>query len=207
LKDPQFAKAVVFINSAVPLAILAWDGYQGQLGANPTLFAIHTTGMLALIFLLLSLTVTPARKITGWNWLSHFRRMLGLYAFFYGCVHLSTYFVFDVSLSFSKLVEETIKRRFIMFGMIALLLMVPLAITSTNAMIKRLGAARWKRLHRLVYYSAIAGVIHYYLFAKADVRLPLIFAGILGLLLMYRMLANRFSFLRNARSVAGRPAV
>jgi DMSO/TMAO reductase YedYZ heme-binding membrane subunit len=202
MKDAKFAKFVVFINSAVPLALLLWDAYHAQLGANPTLFAIHTTGMLALIFLCLTLLVTPLRKITGWNVFSHFRRMLGLYAFFYGCTHLLIYFVFDQSLSVAGVVKDTLAHRYIFFGMTSLFLMVPLAITSTNAMIKRLGAAKWKRLHQLVYISAIAGVVHYYLLVKADTRLPITFAIVLGVLLGYRLFASRFSFLRAKPPVA-----
>ena len=128
--------------------------------------------------------------------------MLGLYAFFYGCVHLLTYLVFDRSLNLLSAAKDTIARPFILFGMTSLFLMVPLAITSTNAMIKRLGAAKWKRLHRLVYISAIGGVIHYYLLVKADTRLPITFAIMLLLLLGYRLLASRFSFLRAKPRVA-----
>jgi sulfoxide reductase heme-binding subunit YedZ len=158
--------------------------------------------MLTLVFLMLSLTVTPARLITGLNWLSHFRRMLGLYAFFYGVVHLTLYFAFDRSFSFSGTVQDVIKRPFILFGMTGLLLMVPLALTSTNGMIKRLGAARWKRLHQLVYLSAIAGVLHYYILVKADKRLPLAFAGALALLFGYRVLVPRLPFLKRSRKPA-----
>ena len=196
VKDPQFSKFVLFVNSLVPLALLAWDGYWHHLGANPTLYAIHTTGMLTLVFLFLTLAVTPLRKITGWNWLSHFRRMLGLYAFFYGCLHLLTYVVFQQSFNLKAVVNDTIKHPFILFGMTALLLMVPLAITSTNAMIKRLGAAKWKRLHQLIYISAIAGVLHYYLLVKADTRQPIAFAIVLAILFAYRLLVNQLSFLR-----------
>jgi sulfoxide reductase heme-binding subunit YedZ len=196
VKDPEFSKFVVLVNGAVPLALLAWDGYWHHLGANPTLFAIHTTGMLTLVFLFLTLCVTPLRKITGWNWLSHFRRMLGLYAFFYGCAHLLTYLVFDQSFNLFSAAKDTIVRPFILLGMTSLFLMVPLAITSTNAMIKRLGGKKWKRLHQLVYISAIAGVLHYYLLVKADTRLPITFAIALVVLLGYRFFANRFSFLR-----------
>ena len=206
MKDPRFAKLVVFVNSAVPLAVLAWDGYWHQLGADPIAFATRTTGMLTLVFLMLSLVVTPARLITGWNWLSNFRRMLGLYAFFYGLVHLTMYFAFDRAFNFSSTVADVIKRPFILFGMTALLLMVPLAITSTNGMIKRLGAARWKRLHQLVYLSAIAGVLHYYILVKADKRLPLMFAGALGILLAYRILVPRLPFLRKSRKAPAVPA-
>jgi DMSO/TMAO reductase YedYZ heme-binding membrane subunit len=196
MKDPAFAKFVVLINGSVPLALLCWDALHHELGANPTAFAIRTTGMLTLVFLTLSLAVTPIRLISGQNWLSHFRRMLGLYAFFYGVLHLSTYFVFDRSLSVAGTISDTLARPFIFFGMTGLLLMVPLAATSTNGMIKRLGAAKWKRLHRLAYVSAAAGVLHYYLLVKADTRQPLAFAAVLAALLVYRILNARFPGLR-----------
>lgn len=201
-QDPAFAKLVVFVNASVPLALLCWDAYWHQLGSNPVNFAIRTTGMLTLVFLLLSLAVTPARKISGWNFLSHFRRMLGLYAFFYCLLHLSTYFVFDRSLDFAGVVSDVAKRPFILVGMTGFLLMVPLAATSTNGMIKRLGGARWKKLHRLVYPAAIAGCVHYYMLVKADVRQPVAFMVALGLLLAYRILESRFSFLRRGRAKA-----
>ncbi len=202
MKDPAFAKLVVLINGSVPLAMLCFDAYMHRLGANPIAFALSTTGMLTLIFLMLSLTVTPARKITGWNWLSHFRRTLGLYAFFYGVVHLGIYFSFDRSLSIKGTAADVVARPFILAGMTGLLLMAPLAITSTNAMIKRLGAKRWKRLHQLAYPAAIAGVLHYYLLVKADVRQPIAFAIVLAMLFSYRLLADRFPVLR--RATAGR---
>ena len=201
MKDPRFPKFVVFVNSAVPLALLLWDAYWHHLGANPVEFAIRTTGMLTLIFLLLSLTVTPLRKLTGRNWLSHFRRMLGLYAFFYGMLHLSTYFWLDRSLSVASVVADTARRPFILIGMTGLLLMVPLAVTSTNGMVKRMGSKNWKRLHRLAYVSAIAGVLHYYMLVKADTRKPIAFACVLALLLGYRVLADRLSFLRTKKPV------
>jgi DMSO/TMAO reductase YedYZ heme-binding membrane subunit len=191
MRDARFAKFVLFVNSAVPLALLGWDALHGNLGANPIEFAIRTTGMLTLIFLLLTLTVTPIRKLTGWNWLSHFRRMLGLYAFFYGSMHFLTYFGFYQSFNVKHVVTDTVARPFILFGMTALLLMVPLAITSTNGMIKRMGAKRWKRLHWLIYPTAIAGVLHYYLLVKADVLKPELFAVVLGLLFWQRVAGKR----------------
>lgn len=200
MKDPSFAKFVVLVNGAVPLALLCWDALDHRLGANPTVFAIRTTGMLTLVFLISSLAVTPLRLISGRNWLSHFRRMLGLYAFFYGVLHLSTYFVFDRSMSIRGTISDTLARPFIFLGMTALLLMVPLAATSTNAMIKRLGAARWKRLHQLAYVSAIAGVLHYYLLVKADTRQPLAFAAVVALLLGYRIINKYIPGLRRGRS-------
>jgi DMSO/TMAO reductase YedYZ heme-binding membrane subunit len=166
MKDVGFAKFVVLVNGAVPLAMLAWDATHGGLGADPENRALHVTGMTALIFLMLTLAVTPVRKITGWNWLSHFRRMLGLYSFFYGCVHFLIYFGAEKGFSVGAVVQDTINHNFILFGMTALLLMIPLAATSTNGIIKWMGAARWKQLHTLVYVSGIAAVTHYAMFGK-----------------------------------------
>lgn len=187
MRDPRFAKFVLFVNSAVPLTLLGWDALHDNLGANPVEFALRTTGMLTLIFLLLTLTITPMRKLTGWNWLSHFRRMLGLFAFFYGSLHFLTYLGFYQSFNLRHVIADTIARPFILFGMTALLLITPLAVTSTNGMIKRMGAKRWKQLHWLIYPAAIAAVLHYYLLVKADTRQPLIFAVVLALLLWQRV--------------------
>ena len=203
MRDPRFAKLVVFVNSAVPLTMLGWDALHDNLGANPVEFAIRTTGMLTLIFLLLTLTITPIRKLTGWNWLSHFRRMLGLYAFFYGCLHFLTYFGFYQSFSVKSVIADTIKRWFILFGMTALLMMVPLAITSTNGIIKRMGAKRWKQLHWLIYPAAIAGVLHYYLLVKADTTMPALFGVVLGLLLWQRVSGK--STLKSPRMEPSKP--
>ena len=205
MKDASFGKLVVFVNSAVPLTLLAWDASQHQLGTNPINFALRTLGMCALVFLVLTLTVTPLRLITGWNFLSNFRRQLGLWAFAYGVMHLLLYFVFDQSLSFSTTIRDVIKRPFILFGMTALLLMLPLALTSTTSSIKRLGAARWKRLHQLVYLSAIAAVVHFFMFVKADIRLPVAFIIAVGILLIYRAAVARFPNLRRRNRV--QPAV
>src|ERR1017187_7063317 len=158
----RFAKWLVLVNAAVPATLLGWDVWQHKLGANPVNFAILTTGLMALIFLLLTLLVTPLRKISGWNWIIFSRRSLGLYAFFYASVHFLIFFSLDRSFSLSSTLAEMLKRKFLLFGMTGLLLMVPLAITSTNAMIKRLGGKRWRALHRLAYAAAIAGVVHYY---------------------------------------------
>jgi len=203
MKDPAFAKFVLLVNGAVPLAILCWDAYFNQLGPDRVAAALHTTGMLALIFLMLSLTITPVRKLSGWNWLSHFRRTLGLYAFFYGALHFLVYFVFDRSLDIGSVLTDTLRRRFILFGMTCLLLMVPLAITSTNGMIKRLGAAKWKRLHQLVYVCAVAGVLHYWWLVKRDHSLPNAFGAVLVVLLVYRLLVDHVPWLKRRR-VMGR---
>ena len=189
MKDIRFAKFLVFVNGAVPLALLLWDAFRHGLGANPVNFAIRTTGMLTLVFLFLSLLVTPIRKITGWNWLIFSRRTLGLYAFFYGCTHFLLFYGLDRSFSLASTFSEMLKRKYLFVGITGLLLMVPLAATSTNAMIKRLGGPRWRALHRLVYLAAIAGVLHYYMLVKADVRQPLAFAAALGLLFGFRLVA------------------
>src|SRR4051794_22112049 len=152
--DLRFARLLVLINSSVPAALLGWDALHGKLGANPVKFAILTTGMLALIFLMLTLAVTPLRKISGWNWIIFSRRTLGLYAFFYASLHFLIFFSLDRSFSVSSTVSEMFKRKFLFVGAFGLLVMVPLAITSTNGMIKRLGGKRWRRLHRLAYVAA-----------------------------------------------------
>ncbi|HUA66958.1 MAG TPA: protein-methionine-sulfoxide reductase heme-binding subunit MsrQ [Candidatus Saccharimonadales bacterium] len=185
--DLRFAKSLVLVNAAVPAALLGWDAWHHKLGANPVNFAILTTGMSALVFLMLTMAVTPLRKITGLNWLIQFRRMLGLYAFFYACLHFFIFFSLDRALSIPSTFTEMAKRKYLIVGSTALLIMVPLAITSTNAMIKRLGGKRWRALHRLAYVAAIAGVIHYYMQVKADVRQPLVFAAVLAILLGYRL--------------------
>jgi DMSO/TMAO reductase YedYZ heme-binding membrane subunit len=186
--DIRFAKLLILVNGAVPLALLIWDQAHNRLGPNPQNFLILTTGMMTLIFLVLTLAVTPVRKITGLNWIIQLRRMLGLYAFFYGCLHFLCFFSLDRGFSISSTLTEMVKRKYLIFGSLALLAMLPLAVTSTNAMIKRLGGRRWRALHRLAYLSAICGVIHYYMQVKADTRQPLVFAAVLCLLLGYRLL-------------------
>jgi sulfoxide reductase heme-binding subunit YedZ len=187
VKDPHFAKFVLLVNGLVPLAILALDAARDRLGANPVEFFIRTTGTLALIFLTLSLAVTPVRKLSGWNFLSHFRRMLGLFAFAYAGLHLLAWVSLDRAFDLRSVLVETVERPFITLGMAAFLMMLPLAVTSTTAAIKRMGAANWKRLHRLAYGAAVAGVVHYYMLVKADVRWPMAFGAVVGVLLVYRL--------------------
>jgi len=189
--DIRFAKFLVLVNAAVPLVLLGWDVWHHKLGANPVNFAILTTGMLALVFLMLTMLVTPLRKITGWNWLIFSRRTFGLYAFFYASLHFLIFFSLDRGFSVSSTLSEMGKRKYLLVGITGLLAMVPLALTSTNAMIKRLGGKRWRALHRLAYVAAIAGVIHYYMQVKADVRQPLAFAAVLTVLLACRFIPNR----------------
>src|SRR5436190_17890632 len=192
MKDIRFAKLVLLVNGLVPLTLLLWDVYRKQVGANPLEFVTRATGMLTLVFLLISLAVTPLRRTTGLNWLVRFRRMLGLFAFFYGSLHLLTYVAFDRFFHFSTIPADVLKRPFIAVGMSAFLLMLPLAITSTDRMVKRLGGKRWALLHRVVYVSGVLGVLHYYLLVKSDVRLPVTFAFILGALLGFRVLAKYY---------------
>ena len=189
MKEIKFARSVVFINSLVPLALLAWDAYHHRLGANPLEFVTHTTGTLALVFLLISLAVTPLRRLLGLPWLVKLRRMLGLYAFSYASLHLITYFWFDKFFNLRAAAADILKRPFIAVGMLAFFLLVPLALTSTNKMVKQLGGKRWNMLHKSVYLAAALGVFHYYLLVKADTRQPLWFAAALGLLLAFRLFA------------------
>jgi len=192
MDDVKFSKLVILVNSLIPLTLLLWDVYHKRVGANPLEFVTRTTGMLTLIFLTLTVAITPLRKIFAANSLVKFRRMVGLFAFFYGFLHLLTYIWFDRGFNLSTVVPDVAQRRFILVGMIAFFLMVPLAITSTNKMVKRLGGKRWSRLHQLVYFAAAAGVLHYWLLVKSDTRLPLTFGFILALLLVYRLYVKYF---------------
>jgi sulfoxide reductase heme-binding subunit YedZ len=191
MPDIKFSKFVVFINSAIPFALLAWDAYHHRLGTNPQEFVLHTTGTLTLVFLCLSLAVTPLRKLLGLPWMIQFRRMLGLFAFFYCCLHLFSYTWFDKGFNFRAIVDDTLQRPFIFLGMFAFLLLVPLAATSTNGMVKRIGGRRWNRLHKLAYVAAASGALHYYLLVKADTQMPVAFGLVLAVLLGYRIL-NKF---------------
>ena len=190
MKDTRFAKLVILVNALVPLVLLLWDVWRGRAGANPTEFITRTTGMLALVFLTVSLAVTPLRRVTSANWLVKFRRMLGLFAFLYGTLHLLTYVAFDRFFDLKSVPADIFKRPFIAIGMTALVLMIPLAITSTNKMVKRLGGKTWSRLHRIVYLAGVAGVLHYWMLVKSDTRLPLTFAFLLAVLLGYRLLVK-----------------
>lgn len=185
--DVKFNKILVFTNSLVPLAFLIWDAFRGNLGANPIEFFLRTTGVLTLLFLLITLSITPLRKIFGWNQLIKFRRMLGLYAFFYGFLHLVTYSIFDKSLSVSAIVSDVWQRPFIAVGMLAFFLLIPLAVTSTNASIKRLGGKNWSKLHKLTYLIAILGVIHFWMIVKSDVTYPFLFGAVLLGLFWFRI--------------------
>ncbi len=182
------AKAIVFALALIPLSRLVAGViyFPEWLGANPAEFITRATGDWTLCFLLITLAITPLRKTLGWHWLLRLRRMLGLYAFFYGVVHLSSYVAFDHMFDVIEIVKDIVNRPFITVGFTALLLMLPLAITSTAAMVKRLGARRWLALHRLVYVIAPLGVLHFWWMVKADVTEPAVYALILAVLLGYR---------------------
>ncbi|HRY15345.1 MAG TPA: protein-methionine-sulfoxide reductase heme-binding subunit MsrQ [Candidatus Competibacteraceae bacterium] len=182
----RIGKPLVFSISLLPLTWLFWLAWSDQLGANPVETLTHRTGDWSLRFLLFTLAVTPLRRLTGWNELQRYRRMLGLFAFFYVCLHFSVYLVFDHFFDGAAILADIVKRPYITVGFAAFLLLIPLAATSTNGMIKRLGR-NWQRLHRLVYVIGILGVLHYLWLVKADLREPLLYAGILAGLLGYRL--------------------
>jgi sulfoxide reductase heme-binding subunit YedZ len=196
------AKAIVFVAALIPLARLAVGVifFPDWLGANPAEFITRATGDWTLRFLLLTLTVTPLRGVTGWHWLLRFRRMLGLYAFFYGVVHAASFVAFDHVFEIAEILRDIVKRPFITVGFTALVLMLPLAITSTDRMVRRLGAQRWLALHRLVYIIAPLGVLHFWWMVKRDVTEPTIYAAILVLLLGYRLIKRQRA--RSARAAA-----
>ncbi len=182
----KLLKVVVFLAALVPLGLLGLKAYQGNLGANPIEVITHSTGDWTIRFLLITLSITPLRRITGWQGWIRFRRMLGLFAFFYGLLHLTTWVWLDKFFDIHEMIADVYKRRFITVGMAALLLMTPLALTSTRGWIRRLGK-RWQKLHRLIYASAILGVIHYWWLVKADVSKPAQYAVILAVLLGIRV--------------------
>jgi len=179
-------KVVVFLVCLIPLGLLVWNFIQGELGANPIEAVIHATGDWTLRLLLISLSITPLKIITGNAYWIRFRRMLGLFAFFYATLHLCSYVVLDQFFDWSEIIKDIIKRPYITFGFLAWVLMIPLAITSTRKMMSRLGS-RWKRLHKLVYWIAALGVLHFLWLVKADLREPLLYAGILAALLLVRL--------------------
>jgi len=183
----RWFKPVVFLACLGPLARLGWKAYNHTLGANPIEFITHATGDWTLIFLLVTLAITPLRKLTGQPWLIRFRRMFGLFAFFYVVLHFTTYIWLDKFFDLHEMLADVAKRKFITVGFTGFLLLIPLAITSTSGWIRRLGGKRWQALHRLIYCSALAGVIHYWWLVKADVHKPLEYAVVLGLLLGYRI--------------------
>jgi sulfoxide reductase heme-binding subunit YedZ len=195
-------KPAIFVAALVPLALLIWNALNDGLGANPVEAITLETGGWGLRFLLITLLVTPLRRVTGWQTLARIRRMLGLFAYFYLCLHFLTYLVLDAFFDFSYILEDITDRTYITLGFTSFLLLLPLAITSTNAMVRRLGGRNWRRLHRLAYVAATGGVLHFLWLVKADLREPLIYLGLLLLLFLARMptLADRLARLRASGS-------
>ncbi|MEZ5385639.1 MAG: protein-methionine-sulfoxide reductase heme-binding subunit MsrQ [Prosthecobacter sp.] len=187
--DSTFHKNLILINGLLPAVLMMIDFNRGLIGVNPVEFVTCSTGVLTLVFLVLTLLVTPLWKIFGWTWLVKQRRLLGLYAFLYGTAHLLAYLAGDRDWRWQTVPGDVWQRPFVAIGMLSFLLMVPLAVTSTNAMVQKLGARRWRLLHRLTYLVAIGGVVHYGLIVKSDFTWPYAFGTIVGLLLLYRVVA------------------
>ncbi|MBZ5610656.1 MAG: sulfoxide reductase heme-binding subunit YedZ [Acidobacteriia bacterium] len=211
----RWTKVAVFLLCLTPILLLGWrllglarqgwQGYDPKLTADPIAYITHYTGDWTIRFLLIALGVTPLRKLLDLPKLARYRRMLGLFAFFYGFLHLMTWVWLDKFFDPHEMVKDVIKRRFITAGMTAFALLIPLAVTSTSGWVRRLGFLRWQRLHRLVYFSALAAVIHYYWLVKSDVRLPLMYGGILAVLMLYRAAAWLRSAPRRERAKATSP--
>ena len=182
----SYLKPAAFLICLIPFGQLLYRAYANELGANPIDTITRFTGSWSLFILLASLVVTPLRRVTGWNELIRYRRMLGLFAFFYAALHFSTYMILDLYFDFSAIAKDILKRPYITVGFSALVLMIPLAVTSTSGMIRRLGK-RWQQLHYLVYVIAILGVIHFYWLVKSDITRPAQYGAVLALLLGYRL--------------------
>ncbi len=204
--NSKWSKLAVFLICLLPLAMLGWRALHHDLTANPIEFITHATGDWTLRFLIFTLCITPFRKILHLPELIRFRRMLGLFAFFYACLHFTTYIWLDKFFDLSEMWKDIAKRKFITVGFAAFLLLIPLAITSTKGWVRRLGGKRWQLLHRLIYFSAVFGVIHYYWLVKSAVIKPLFYGAIVGLLLLWRLLNSISKRNQAAASPAQRPA-
>jgi sulfoxide reductase heme-binding subunit YedZ len=199
----RWTKVLVFLAALLPLCWAGWRAYQQNLTANPIEYITHFTGDWTLRFLVLTLAVTPLRKLLGLPDLIRFRRMIGLFAFFYGTLHFATYIWLDKFFDLQEMFKDVVKRPYITAGFAAFLLMIPLAVTSTSGWIRRIGGKRWQLLHRLVYVSGIAGVIHYYWLVKSDIRLPAMYGVLVAILLAYRAVV--WALNRRPRPVVKRP--
>lgn len=184
----SWIKVLLFVCCLAPLGRLAWRFWQQDLGPNPLEFLEHFTGDWTLRLLVTTLAITPLRRLLHLPDLIRFRRMIGLFAFFYGCLHFFTYLYFDKLFDLHGILKDVGKRPFITAGFTAFILMLPLALTSTRGWIRRLGGRRWQNLHRLIYISGIAGAVHYYWLVKSDVRLPLLYGSLVAVLLLARVL-------------------
>ena len=197
----RITKILIFLSALVPMERLAWKAFHDGLGANPVEVITHSTGDWTLILILTTLSITPLRKLTKQYWLIGMRRMIGLFAFFYGCLHFTTYIWLDKSFDVHEMIKDVYKRPFITAGFTAFVLLIPLALTSTKGWIGRLGK-NWQRLHRLIYVTGIAAVIHYIWLVKADLRKPLQYAFVFSVLLIYRIVAWLREARKNATPVA-----
>jgi sulfoxide reductase heme-binding subunit YedZ len=196
LLTSKWTKALVFALCCVPFGVLLWDAFHNGLagfpnnmdfGANPIEFITHRTGDWTIRFIVITLAITPLRQILRQPQLVRFRRMLGLFAFFYACLHFAVWIGLDKTFDWSEMWKDVLKRRFITVGFAAFALLIPLALTSTAGMIRRLGGKRWRALHRLIYICAVLGVIHYYWLVKSDHRKPLMYAAFVAALLAWRL--------------------
>jgi len=179
----------VLVGALVPAAAIVLRGVRGELGANPIAQALNQLGLLALVFLVAALACTPAKLVFGWTWPLRIRRMLGLLAFFYATLHVLTYTGLDQVFDWPAIWKDVTKRKFIFVGFAAFLLLIPLALTSTNASVKRLGFARWKQLHRLAYVAPALGVLHFFWRVKKDATEPLMYGAVVAVLLSLRLVA------------------
>ncbi len=187
----RIVKPTVFFVSLLPATLLTWYALTDQLGANPIEEIVRTSGDWTLRFLLITLAITPTRRLSGFHWIARLRRMIGLFAFFYACLHFLSYLVLDQFFAWGEILKDILKRPFITVGLVSFVMLVPLAVTSTNKMMKRLGGKRWQRLHQSVYIIACGGVLHYLWMVKADIRDPIIYGSILILLLSHRAWSKR----------------
>ncbi len=210
----KWTKVVVFLLCLVPLGLLIWrtvhpvllgQPFYANLSANPVKFIEHWLGDWTLRFIVITLAITPLRKILHLPQLIRFRRMLGLFAFFYACLHFSAWFGLDLTFDLSDIAKDIAKRPYITVGFFGFVLLIPLALTSTAASIRRLGGKRWRMLHRLIYITAIAGVIHYWWLVKSDIHKPLEYALLVGVLLAWRLGTWFIDRSRPATSAAPRP--
>ena len=199
----RWLKAVVFLLCLSPLAILLVNGFRGELTANPIEYITRATGDWTMRFLLITLAITPLRRLTNLPDLIRYRRMLGLFSFFYAILHLITWVWLDKFFDLSEMWADVVKRRFITMGVLAFILLIPLAATSTAGAIRTLGGKNWQRLHRLIYISAAAGVVHYVWLVKSDIRMPVLYGVILLALILLRPISKRIS---QAASKKGREA-
>jgi sulfoxide reductase heme-binding subunit YedZ len=205
-KTLTWVKVALFLVALIPLARLIIGGLTDALGANPIEKITRSTGYWTLVLIMVTLAVTPLRKLTGWHWLTRTRRMLGLFAFFYACLHFLTYLVLDQFFDWDSILKDIIKRPYITVGFPTFLLLIPLAVTSNNALIKKLGGKRWKGLHRLIYVIGVGGVVHYWWLVKKDLTNPITFAAILAVLLGLRLVFWWRGRQPQARPVIAKPS-